>query len=287
MPITQEDIDRIVAKLDAYYDDKALKSDNKVYLNPQNEKQRRRNTNAGTLAHEEIEQRRKMNQGLRLLGIHETEVEKGRSLVSDGIKSARCAEMQQVASGFCCDDEQLASKMVEMWKGSTAITNQGDHVFLAISDGYKLSNLRSLSINDLATLEKKAGVWVIDRFVKFGGPACDYDEAVMRKAREYDDPTFKDKGTVKVILGVGAVLKKDGNGNFYPWAENGKLSTAQEWASSIVAAPLSKSIQTKLPQRRLTLEGRSIREGGPSSQNVGQSQREGVADLGNRRQLSR
>jgi hypothetical protein len=276
MPITQEDVDRVLAVSWAYHNSHgAVPSDNIVFLDPQNEAQRRHNENAAA-ANEKILQEHARQFIAAMRGATPTLVEEGESLVGRGVTAGRCGEMTAVTGHFCRADPQMASKMVEMWAAMTDETeNKASHAFLIVTDGAKLSGLlQAFSIESLAAIDEKEGVWVIDTWLPIACHASVYKDKLMQMLREFDDPAFENKGTTKVIMVTGMSLLKDASGTLRPTAvpEQGEIHSAQEWGESIIAAPLSDSRQLELPQRRLTEHGHSVREGQPSSHYSEQSE---------------
>ena len=278
MRITQEDLDRIDKRLDEFYGDGALKSTNKSYLNPQNDKQRKRNKNA-LLARQPIGQFRKDNDASAAGFFTLTDLHKGELLIKDGITAGRCLEMQQVAAFLAMSDSELAPKVTQLWGANTENTDRGDHAFLIMTDaGLKLSQLHSSSIADLAATPKTDGVWIIDRWMKIKCHAGEYKRQLEEKLLGYDDPTTeKNQGTVKVLMGgkgIGSDIVKDADGTEYlrPMAvveddkgnvrevKDGQLPTAKKWGEAIISARLSASVRISIAQRRL-LDGRSAREG--------------------------
>jgi hypothetical protein len=286
MPITQEDCDRVLARPVGFTEgdetDRGLKSHNKVYGDPQNEKQIQRNRNA-VLAAEAIEEWRNTRPSVGgMFGFRMTVSEQGRALVAANARYGACGEMTAVTSYFCLEDPVMASKLVEMWKVTTARNDRGLHSLLAVSDRPgQFSNLRSLTIEALATTDKKDGVWFIDRWLRIACRASEFKDKMMKKLREYDDPTVKNKGTLKVLATGNGIAVEDVNGVPRPVAKDGKeLPSAQDWGRVIAATPLSLSVLIPLPQRRLTAEGQSVREDRPGLQHAGRSQTDNTIGRG-------
>jgi hypothetical protein len=189
MPITQEDVDRVLAMTRGHYrSHDAPHSSINLYEDPPDERQRQRNgiASAATDAISEMRRRFDSNKGMPEIGAF---------FVINGITAGNCAEMTSVSSHFCVTDTHLAGKMTEMWVCQTPETEIAAHTFLVASDGCNLSNIRPFSIEALADLTKKAGVWVIDAWLDIACHASEYKDNMMEKCRDYAGPTtVKKKG---------------------------------------------------------------------------------------------
>jgi hypothetical protein len=187
MPITQEDVDRVLAMTRVHCrSNDELQFSNKLYEDPRDERQRQRNrsAHAATDAIPELRSRFDSNK---------TMPEIGAFLVTNGITAGNCREMTSVSSHVCVTDTQLAGKMAEMWACQTPETEKGAHTLLVVSDGCSLSNIRPFSIEALADLSKKEGVWVIDPWLDIACHASEYKDNMTEKYRDYADPTTVEK----------------------------------------------------------------------------------------------
>ena len=159
MPITQEDVDRVLAMTRFHYrSNDALQS-----------------SIAATDAVPKMRSR---------LDSNKTMPEIGAFLVINGITAGHWREMTSVSSHFCVTDTQLAGKMVEMWVCQTPQNEARAHTLLIVSDGYSLSNIRPFSIEALADLNKKQGVWVIDPWLNVACHGSEYKNKMMEKYRD-------------------------------------------------------------------------------------------------------